>query len=454
MFLQNKTFRYYYWIIQEFFKKHLKLILLSFFLSILGIVSVISFSPYLVSFTTSKKDIIGLVGNYEVQNIPDTIRSKISSGLLFINEKGEVVPVLTDSWSQSGDGKTYRFFLKKNLAWNDGKPFDAKGVSYKFKDVETKVINDHQIEFQLAKPLPIFASYLTTPVIKYPLIGVAGLYRVDGLKTQYGAVREIDLTPNKSNLSYLVYKFYDTETKMIDAYRLGEITQMTVTKKSVADQFSKWKNTTVEKSVDYGSLLTLFFNMNNEFLKQKDNRRAIANAISQDTFNTQGVFAIGPIPPTSWAYNPNLKKVPYDPDVAEKALRKTYDASQSGTLQLNTSYDYLDNAESVRSALDKTGLKVKINTLSFNQPSAFDLLLAFWKVPSDPDQYYFWHSTQKQGNIISYNNIKVDKLLEDGRNTTSVDERKKNYSDFQRTMLDDMPAYFLFYPYIYTVKRK
>ena len=130
MFSNNKTLRYYYWISKEFVKKHLKLILLSFLLSIIGIISIISFSPFLISFTSAKKTTIGMVGNYDSENMPETVLSKMSSGLLFTNEKGMVVPVLVDKWTESKDEKTYHFTLKKNLAWNDGKPFTTKGFIF------------------------------------------------------------------------------------------------------------------------------------------------------------------------------------------------------------------------------------------------------------------------------------------------------------------------------------
>ncbi|QQG43867.1 MAG: ABC transporter substrate-binding protein [Candidatus Roizmanbacteria bacterium] len=454
MIVKQKTLRYYYWVAVEFAKKHLKLIVVSFFLSIVAIVSFISFSPYIINFATAKNEIIGVVGTGQINNLPDFILSKISNGLIFINEKGQIISVLVEKWDQSKDGKTYHFYLKKNIYWNDGSLFTAKGINYDFKDVEMKIINDYEIEFQLKKPLPIFPTYLTKPLIKYPFVGVAGLYKVDSFKSQYGNLKEIYLSPNKSNFPYLVYKFYENETKTINAYKLGEVTQIEVTRQSVLDYFASWKNTVIDKNVDYTRLMTLFFNMNSDYLKQKDIRKAIISAISKKQFKDEGVESIGPIPPISWAYNLNLKKTGFDPEMSDKILNKSMESSKSATLQIATYYDYLYIAEAIKSDLEKVGLNIKINTLSYNQPSSFDMLLAYWKVPLDPDQYYFWHSTQKQGNIANYNNIKIDKLLEDGRSVTSVEERKKIYFDFQRTILDDAPAYFIFYPYIYTIRRK
>ena len=114
-------------------------------------------------------------------------------------------------------------------------------IHYDFKDVETKVLDANTIYFTLKKSLPIFPTYLTRPVIKYPLLGVVGLYKVDKVKSKFGFLTEVSLIPNKKGLPHLTYKFYDTENKLINAYKRGEIHEMRTTKKTIADSFSKWK---------------------------------------------------------------------------------------------------------------------------------------------------------------------------------------------------------------------
>jgi peptide/nickel transport system substrate-binding protein len=98
------------------------------------------------------------------------------------------------------------------------------------------------------------------------------------------------------------------------------------------------------------------------------------------------------------------------------------------------------------------------NDVSFNSATSlpeYDMLLAYLKLPADPDQYAFWHSSQvAQNNISNFKSVKIDKVLEDGRNTADRDERQKIYYQFQRIMVDEVPAVFLYYPYSYTIKRK
>lgn len=452
MIVSKKTFRYYYWLIKEFVKKHIKLILVSFLLSLIFIIIVVSLSSYLEIFLSNRKEVIGFSGKYDFNNLPDEILRKVSNGLIFVNEKGEIVPTLASYWEQLKNGKEYRFHLRDGLLWNDGKPFTAYDINYNFKDIESKIIDNKTIYFKLIKSLPIFPTYLSKPILRNGLVGVAGLYKVDKLIIKFGYINEISLAPNKQNLPIIVYKFYNHDNDLIAAYKKGEVNQITVTNKSIADVFSKWKNTKVVKSVDYHRLLTFFFNLDNPVLRQKDIRQAIIIAINRDNFKDNGEISIGPIPPISWAYNPKLANDTQDPNAALKILKKS--ASDSAVFKFATYYDYLDISSNIINSLESAGLNIDLNLITYDKPKNFDILLAFWKVPLDPDQYYFWHSTQKQGNIGNYNNVKVDKLLEDGRNSLTINDRKEIYFDFQKIILDDPPAMFLYYPYIYTIKRK
>ncbi len=454
MIVVRKTLRYYWWLIIEFLTRHSKIILISFLTTFIILIGITSVYPHIESFFTQKKEIIGLVGNYDLNNPPEEITSKISNGLIYINDKGQIIPLLVASWKKKNNGSAFRFYLKDDLLWNDGKKFETNDINYRFKDVTIKVVNTNTIDFYLNKPLAIFPTYLTKPLIRYPLIGIAGLYRVVNLKTKNGQIISLTLIPQKKDLPMLIYKFYDNENQLILAYKKGEITKMKLTKKAVAESFINWKNTKVTKTVDYSRLMTLFYNQNNSFLKSKEIREAIFMGIDFNNFIDLGEIAKGPIPPNSWAYNPNLKNPVFNPESTEKIIRKELTATKEAKLNFITYYDYYSVADSLITDLKKIGLTINLNVISSVKPSQFDLFLAFWRVPIDPDQYYFWHSTQTEGNIGHYKNVKVDKLLEDGRNTILPSERKKIYFELQRLIQDDPPALFLYFPYVYTIERR
>jgi peptide/nickel transport system substrate-binding protein len=80
-------------------------------------------------------------------------------------------------------------------------------------------------------------------------------------------------------------------------------------------------------------------------------------------------------------------------------------------------------------------------------PQNFQALLITQNIPADHDQYSLWHSTQKSGtNISRIDWPRIDKDLEDGRKITDPETRKQKYKDFQRILLDQAPAIFLYFP--------
>lgn len=451
--MNKKVFRYYYWLILEFFKKYNRTIIISFFVSFILIIATLSLSPYVKIFLTRER-IIGLVGNFDFNNLPEELVNKISNGLVTVTDKGEIIPVIANSWEIKENGKVYRFHLKDNLLWSDNKKLVAEDIKYQFTDIQVKIIDDRTIDFILKKPLGIFPTYLNKPILKYPLIGVAGYYKVGKIKSVSGFLKEVYLIPNVKNIIPIRYKFYQNDSQLVNAYKKGEINEMTVSKKAIADNFIYWKNSTVSKSVDYTRLLTIFYNFKNPLFTNKNIRDALSMLVDIKKFSEFGEVAKGSIPPISWAYNQNIKNYTYDLETAAKIVQKENITTKSASLNFVTFFDYYDVADNYVNEMKKIGFPVDISIASLDKPDNFDLLLAFLKVPIDPDQYYFWHSTQKLGNIGGYNNAKVDLLLEKGRSTINIEEREKYYLDFQKTISEDPPALFLYYPYIYTIKRR
>ena len=80
-----------------------------------------------------------------------------------------------------------------------------------------------------------------------------------------------------------------------------------------------------------------------------------------------------------------------------------------------------------------------------------------WSLSRDPDCYDIWHSSKtKEGefNFISYNNSKVDKLLEQGRTIFDKEKRAKIYKEIHALIADDAPYTFLYAPYTLTAIHK
>jgi len=454
--MKQKNVRYYWWLVRKYIHKHAKILMLSFFMSVLLMFAVVSFSSYLDAFLFPKRQIIGIVApQVTPEKLPQEVLEKISSGLVYVDEKGIIRPAVADHWETKNNNKEFIFHLKKGIFWDDGGEVLAKDIQYKFPDVRLEVIDDHTVRFKLKSGLAIFPTLLSRPVIKAPASGVLGRYKISNLQYKDGYVEQATLVPQNEQDVTLIYRFYETENDLRTAYKLGEVRQMTVYDQETAKEFESWKNSTVEKNDDFSIIMTLFFNTQKGLLTEKDARQAIAYAIAREPLKQHGELANGPLAPTSWAYDTSAKTIQYDLEFAQKKIQKMVSATESAKLNLVTFYEFDDIASSLKENLKDISIDVDVRFNDYESLENFDMLLSYWRVPNDPDQYFFWHSTQPQSNNISgLKSVKIDKLLEDGRNANSTKARQAIYFQYQKIMLDETPAVFLYYPKAYTVTRK
>ena len=64
--------------------------------------------------------------------LEETLLNDLFLGLTTFNANGEIVPGAAESWETSDDGLTWRFFLREELKWSDGKNLTAEDFVYSF----------------------------------------------------------------------------------------------------------------------------------------------------------------------------------------------------------------------------------------------------------------------------------------------------------------------------------
>jgi peptide/nickel transport system substrate-binding protein len=403
--------------------------------------------PYYKESINVKVEKIGLIGKFSENNLPLSVRNKISLGITSLSPSGEATSSLAYSWTIKSNGLSYVFQLLDNLYWHDGKKFVADDVSYKLKDITFSPLSKNTVEVILKEPYAPILTNLSYPLMKPGLVGL-GLYQTEKIKYSQDYISEIVLRPYKKNLPILNYKFYENTKEAILAFKMGEINKL--------EQLSNLEDLNDLKSIQvfqyslYDRIVAVFLNLKNPYFKEKEVRQALNYAVpSFPDFEK----AYTPISPFSWAYSNKIRLYKYDPETAQKILSKTILASSSSEITISTYASTIETAQKIADGWNKIGIKSKIKVESLI-PSDYQAFLLTFQVPSDPDQYQFWQSTQEDTNITHYTNLKIDKLLEDGRKTLDKDTRKKIYADFQRYLVDDSPVIFLYFPKAYTVERK
>ncbi|EKE12488.1 MAG: Extracellular solute-binding protein, family 5 [uncultured bacterium] len=391
---------------------------------------------------------IGLTGRYTAASLPSSILNLIGNGLTKIEEDGSVAPDLASSWETTDKGKTWIFTLKDNVYWQDGDKVTSKTINYQFSDVTVERPDEKTIVFKLQNTYSAFPAVVSRPTFKSGLLGT-GAWEVDKISLNGSNVEELKLVSKKAG--DIVYKFYPTEERTKIAFELGEIDKI----EDLFDTspFDTWPKVKISNFSSTGEFVAVFFNTQDSFLTEKNLRQALSYAINKEALG--GLRAISPISIDSWAYNPQVKPYHYDAKKAKEMIEDYKEANKFSdfTINLATSPLLLDKAELISNNWREAGVNVDINVVT-TMPSDFQAFLAILDMPEDPDQYSIWHSTQNSTNITRYENPRIDKLLEDGRSEIDLSTRKRIYLDFQRFLVEDSPAAFLYYPTTYTVSRK
>lgn len=213
------------------------------------------------------------------------------------------------------------------------------------------------------------------------------------------------------------------------------------------NQFNDWKNVRYTASQNDLQHLVLFFNTKKDPFSEKNFRQGISYCIEKETGKKR---SLGPLSHISWAFNPGIKKYEKDLDKA-KLLISNLKIKPETVFSINTFPNLEDQANKIKNNLLALNIKTEVKLTPYN-PDDFDMFLTIVEIPKDPDQYLFWHTAQ-QYNISHFSNPRIDKLLEDGR-TKNFEERKKIYFDFQRFLVEESPAVFLYYPTYYSIERK
>lgn len=464
-----------------------------------------------------REGVIGLVEKINplfIQTDAEAAANKlVFSGLTRVLPNNEVIPDLAESWSLQADGRTYVFKLRDDLVWHDEDKLDADDVIFTYnliqnpdtktnlsaiwKGVVVEKVNDKEIKFTLSANYPNFLAVVSQPILPSHLLGdveaknvkVAEFFKKPVGSGPYKFIR-FDQAGNDSEIifrsfeQFAISKPYITSVKLRtynsfeDLYsglvrkQIDGITEIPFDKNEKVNKISNLNN--------FNSYLPrykmIIFNLKQEYLADKNVRKAILSAtnkdqIVKDVVKSQAITIAAPILPGQPGYSPSFRQDTFNVALANElldkagwvkvdGLRKKAEKTLSINLVVPNDAESTGVANIFRENLKQIGIDLQIKTVDSNllqanhiRPRNFDLIMVGQEVGLNPDLYSFWHSTQINDpglNISGFSNREVDKLLEQSRKTgdrTTLNEKNKR---IQEIILEETPAIFLYNP-IYTI---
>lgn len=375
-----------------------------------------------------------------------------------------------------------------------------------WQGVEIEATNDHTLIFKLKNKYAQFLNNLTLPILPQHLwenvkpinfalselnlkpIG-SGPYRFKKLQkdetgriTFYELGAFEDFYAGRPLIDKIRLRFYESEDSLIDGYNKNDIDNISLISPKNIKKI-KFRQRLVIKELKMPRYFGAFFNQNqSKILSDKNIRLALAHATDKESLIRSVLEEKG-----TQIHSPILGIIP---DIDQEPMKYDFNRNTAKDILLKNGWDKTDEngilikkdeklviklttstwpelvevAQKLKEQWKEVGIDLQIETLptvelqQVIRDRNYQLLLFGEILSLDPDPFSLWHSSQKRDpglNLALYDNKAVDTLLEDARKTLDPPERTAKYMDFQKIVVDELPALFLYSPhYLYGQSKK
>ncbi len=416
------------------------------------------------------------------------------------DEKGVVNPSLALKWTAHPDNLGWRFELRPGVKFHTGRPFGAKDIKASFeallapgskaglqlqylqrivgaKDVQegktkdlagVKVESDLVVDIRFTAPDVLFPIYpfmfFDTQVVAdkganwfMEVSAGTGPYQFAGWRRGQDVYLKAfkdyyDGAPKVDGVRFVIVPSEETAVTM---YEAGELDVLMVASTDLARRImrdAKLKADARTVSAAQINYLGMNQNLYGPF-KDKRVREAFCISIDRDAMS-RGLFGglaqplYGQITQGIPGYNPDVRKIPYDPERAKKLLAEAGFPGGAGMPPLkianlapfrNEIAYYADQWKQVLGVT--VDLDIQERATFLRSLNAGETPFFSWGWTADyPDALYYlsqvWHS-KSPFNRARYSNPKFDELIDKAQVTPDNATRYKLYHAAENTLLDD-----------------
>ncbi len=211
------------------------------------------------------------------------------------------------------------------------------------------------------------------------------------------------------------------------------------------------------------------FNVANQHLAKKEVRRAIAMSLNSEQFVADALLGLsrpglGPIAPDSWAHDPTLQPIPYDPTSAKQMIAAAgAEGAQIRFLVNQGNVLREDWLTYTQQALQEVGIEVVPEVMEYaalvervTVAKDYDATgVDFAGVTAEPSELYEQFHSASPGNYMNYANPQLDALLTQAKQTLDVEQAKPIYAEIQRLIMDEVPMHYAWYrPFLHAVHKR
>lgn len=436
-------------------------------------------------------------------------QSLIHGGLVTYNERGEIGPGLAERFLISADGKTYTFFLRKNLKFSDGTPLTADDVIASINATigpGSPFRNNYECIKRCESPEPLqVVLHLSSKNLPLMLrmadlrIVPASSFSEKMKNSNILARKPVGCGPfmlhrwdpgfelvfkanpyhwgEKARSEYLVWRIIPDGNLLSAALFRGDVDVARVDGRIELGVLSEHSDVEFKKFPGNRTIF-LAFNTEKEPYAKPAFRQAISMLIDKYAIvnSLYAGFAVVPssdFPEYGPVYNRISRRWPYDTKLAAQSLEASgfemrsdgwYEKPQGKPVpsvpakqqrlafKIVTIKDFMDVAQVVAGDLQTAKIGVRVELVEYSTmkdkyltTGEYDAVLFSRTQGPDPDCRLVW---SKSGplNYARYKNDQLDGLLEDAYKAPTEVERKRLYDQVQTLLSEQLPWVYLVQP--------
>lgn len=409
----------------------------------------------------------------------------VMPGLVWWDYDLGLSPMVAEGWQTSDDGLVWTFTLRPNVVFHNGKPCTAQEVVRNFEHIQdpasgsmltpdfaalasVEAPDERTVVFTLSEPFAPFLAVLShrvaiTDMDAYDAtkpIGTGPFKIVDwrrgtGLTLERHDQYWEEGLPHAKQVNWRYMP--DDDVRLI-ALQAGEVDIMLDVPGKVIDQTIAQGDFNVDP-IPGVTHQYLAFNCTDGPFADVKMRKAVAHAIDKEAILEVSNWGYAtktniPFPPES----PWYVEIPdYERDL-DKARALVAEAGYEDGLDLDMPIPNWSPApavaEIVIADLGEIGINLRIVETEWATywpdiylQSKFPITFMGYSARVDPDQTFYprYHS-EGVHNATKYSNSRVDELLDQGRLTLDLEQRKAIYDEVQRILVDELPWLWLYLP--------
>lgn len=446
--------------------------------------------------------LIGIYPENSTESYTVSFNSSVFEPLVKFNEIGAVEPCLAESWSNP-DELTWRFHLSPNAKFSDGTPVTAEDVKFTYDYIKidkklqmadliptvdkVEIIDSKTIAFKTAVPDPVILNRFATNLL---IMSKADVEK-NGLKNHLGSgpykigetndkevkfVRNENYWKEKPKAREITLKLIADETERLKALENNEIDlAIYMTEQKNIDELKtivlskelqllkmSHGNGIIYLSLDTTRAKTPYIDLPQNPLKDIRVRQAIEEGIDvkeiMRSLPSGAKIASQLVPVGVFGYNPEIKRLEYDPEKAKNLLEEAgYKDGFTMTIDyMSVNPNAKTTMDLIAGQLSKIGIIAKLNPIedmdqfyaktderdttayrtgySADSRDAYEVLDLIVHTPSEDHGIY----------NLGYSNKEVDTLIEQTNKSIDQKYRLKYLQEAMQKSMDDVAVIPLF----------